>query len=244
MLLIGIGFRARNGKDTVAKEIIKARGGQYDIRKYAFADELKKEYTQAVEFMVVQHNVSEQDAVARLCDWADKLCVQHGYKDAIGQPLRISYDPAPDMTDPLCPYGKQRLLLQFWGTEYRRFQNPFYWIGKLQTTLDKEKPQVALVTDLRFPNEYWFVKNRMDGVTVKVERYGFDNGMTHASESKLDGYQFDYELICPDNSLEELKRDAVVLFDAIVSDCVPGPTAQEIDSWAHTVLLSPEEANG
>jgi hypothetical protein len=244
MLLIGIGFRARNGKDTVAAEIIKARGGQYDIRKYAFADELKKEYTQAIEFTMVQHNLSAQDAVAHLCHWADKLCVQNGYKDAVGQPLRISYDPAPDMADPLCPYGKQRLLLQFWGTEYRRFQNPFYWIGRLQATVDKERPQVALVTDLRFPNEYWFIRNRMDGVTVKVERYGFDNGLTHPSESKLDGYKFDYEIVCPDNSLEELKKDAVVLFDTIVADSVPGPTAEELNSWAHTVLLSTEEVNG
>ena len=244
MLLIGIGYRARSGKSTVAETIIAARGNQYDIRVYGFAHELKKEYTQAVEFTMVQHNLSAQDAVAHLCHWADKLCVQNGYKDAVGQPLRISYDPAPDMSDPLCPYGKQRLLLQFWGCEYRRAQNPFYFIAKLQATLDKEKPQVALVTDLRFRNEFYFIKNRMDGVAVKVERYGFDNGLTHPSESQLDGYKFDYEIICPDNSLEELKRDAVALFDTIIADCVPGPTAEELNSWAHTVLLSGEEVNG
>ena len=57
-VIIGFGFRARSGKDTAVAEIIKQRGllpetstynifknhqERYDIRRYAFADALKRE---------------------------------------------------------------------------------------------------------------------------------------------------------------------------------------------------------
>jgi len=47
MIIIGFGHRARCGKDTVCQFIIdkfhKENGGPYEIKRYAFADELKAE---------------------------------------------------------------------------------------------------------------------------------------------------------------------------------------------------------
>lgn len=224
MLVVGLGYKARHGKDTVAQTIISARSNQYDVRRYAFADELKKEYTVAVEARLDDGYVLEQ-AVRELCAMANQDCVERGLD------FRVEYDPNPDMTDPLCPYGKQRTLLQWWGTEYRRHQNPFYWIKKLEAVIKRDQPQIALITDMRFPNEFYWVKNHMNGVVVKVERLGYDNGLTHSSERMLDGKKFDYEVMAPPFNLPELERDALELFDVMIQHCMPGPTPEQMQEW-------------
>lgn len=201
-LIIAFGYKARHGKDTAVKTIIEARGNEFDVRRYAFADELKREYTNAVEALMRDKGLSAQDAVR-------ELCMDAG----------VEYEPNPDMTDPLCPYGKPRKLLQWWGTEYRRAQDPYYWVKKLRDRLRLEKPQIALISDLRFKNEKDWVLAE-SGFTVSVNRHGFDDGSTnptHISENELDGQKFDYEIHVPDGNLDELKKDALFVFDHIIN---------------------------
>jgi hypothetical protein len=195
-LVIGFGYKARHGKDTAVKSIIESFGSQYDIKRYAFGDALKRE-------------VNELDQFA----W----CMRNG----------IPYDFQPSMDDPLCrtQHGKQGALLQWYGTEYRRNQDEFYWVNKLRETLEKEQPKVALISDVRFRNEAYFVK-ACDGFLVKCSRLGYssiDSGRstTHKSEVDLDGFTFDYEINVPDGELDTLKQDAVEVFNLILSRVQP-----------------------
>lgn len=197
-LIIGFSGKARSGKDTAATAIIEARGGQYDIRRYAFADALKRW-------------VAKQDV--------PRLCLEYG----------LPYDFNAPMDDPLCPppYGKQRALLQHIGTEIGRKRDPYIWIKLLKATLDNERPQVALITDVRFPNELLWIKANY-GAAVRVHRLGVSNlelSSDHSSETALDhlpaGLSWDVEVRVPDGCLDELKKDAVELFDYVVKGQVP-----------------------
>jgi transcriptional regulator with XRE-family HTH domain len=110
--------------------------------------------------------------------------------------------------------AKFRKLLQFYGTEYRRKDDDNYWVRKLADNIEKEKPQIALLSDMRFPNEFKYVKDH-NGFTVRVERDGLPPS-THASETALEGEtDWDYVML-NDSTLEDFKAGAVHMFDDIM----------------------------
>jgi hypothetical protein len=194
MLIIGLGHKARRGKDTLAQHLIQAYP-KMDIRRYAFADELKLEVTIACREKFGY--LPRAEAMQRLCQWAG-----------------VEYDPSPDQTDPLCPYGKQRKLLQWWGTEYRRYENDNYWVEKLEQTVMQDDPAVALVTDVRFPNEGEWIR-AAEGFTVRLDRPGFEElgAIGHISETAMDSYPYDF--IVTANTVEELKKNGQAIFENI-----------------------------
>lgn len=201
-ILLGVGHRARHGKDTAAAEIIKQRVSQYDVRHYAFAQVLKQE---------VNEEAIKAGGMQNLWDHLF-------YFSSHWSPLPgwVQYDPNPDMTDPYCPLGKQRTLLQFWGTEYRRDADPDYWVKKLGVRIEREKPEIALITDMRFLNEAAWIKQY--GEVIKVDRPGFNSGCTpHVSEEALANYDgWDY-VIENTGTLEELQHKAVIVFDELMN---------------------------
>lgn len=60
-----------------------------------------------------------------------------------------------------------RPFLVFWGTEIRRWMNASVWIDKLNERIKHN--EVAVITDLRFENEYNFVKEN-GGLVVYLTR--------------------------------------------------------------------------
>lgn len=198
-IIIGFGAKSRSGKDSCVKHIIEKFGQDYDIRRYAFADELKKDV--------------EQIGIARLA-----------FK------LGVKLDPKPDMSDPLCQseWGKQSALLQAWG-EFCRKHDSFVWVRKVREQIERDQPQFALISDMRYKNEFLYVK-AFRGYTVRVTRQGFvdlSRDPHHISEVDLDGWQFDYEISVADGQLEQLKADAEEVFKLIVA--AQEPVKPEVD---------------
>lgn len=199
--LIGLGHQLRQGKDSVATAIIESRGHEFDIRRYAFGDAIKREVNDAALEAGGMFALFQQ--IIRVHPTAD-----------------IIHDPDPDMTDPLCPLGKQRSILQWWGNEYRRARDAFYWIKQIKRQIAQDRPQFAIITDVRFVNEYALVKST-GGTAIKVTREGFgDIDLSlrrHVSETELSHAIWDYEIAVQDGDLAGLKSDAVETFDMIVS---------------------------
>jgi hypothetical protein len=213
-LIIGFGHKTKRGKDTAVQHIIENRGGKFDVRRYAFADALKREANAMAESVGGMYALYNLLLLNRI-EGAPPLIF------ADGRPVK--YDPNPPMDDPLSPLGKQRELLQWWGTEFRRKRQPYYWIQKLAKTLDSEKPKIALISDMRFPNEAGWVEAKY-GTTVKCDRIGYkDIGdvAVHESETALDSWVFNYEIQVMDGDIEELKRGALQVFDMITEQMSP-----------------------
>lgn len=118
------------------------------------------------------------------------------------------------------PDNKHRQLLQYYGTEVVRKRDPFYWVRKLAEKLNKERPQVALISDLRFNNECALVK-QFGGYTIKIVREGYIDlslNSTHLSESELDDYVFDITITVDADNLKALQDSAVEAFTFILNN--------------------------
>jgi hypothetical protein len=204
--ILGFGHKLKQGKDTAAEAIIKARGGLYDVRRYAFADELKREYVRMCE---ETGSTYEMIQVAK---------VRHN------APSWVDYELGADLEDPICgKHGKQRKFLQWLGN-YRREQDSMYWVKKVARAILNDQPQFALVTDVRYPNEAAWIK-LCGGNTVKVSREGYNAGDEHVSENALNDYAWDYALRGEDGKKEELEALAVAFFDFFVSSLNPKPVS-------------------
>jgi hypothetical protein len=185
MLLIGLGYKARQGKNTAAMAMLNAAPIDLDIRMVAFADSLRSEVNTAIRQAHGAENLIE------------------GFQEAGIMPAWVRPEVFPD---------KQRTLLQWWGTEYRRAQDENYWVKRLFQRLKVLDPDVAIITDLRYPNEAEAIK-RAGGVLVRVSRTTPPDVEVnpHPSETALDGYTgWDAELSA--ENVTALKSQAAALF--------------------------------
>ena len=60
-----------------------------------------------------------------------------------------------------------RRLLQWWGTDFRRAQDPDYWVNWARESAEEADVDVVFFTDTRFDNEVDFILNDY-GIVFKV----------------------------------------------------------------------------
>ena len=100
-----------------------------------------------------------------------------------------------------------RQLLQHFGTDVIRKNNPDYWVNHITelSGLLYDEFDTFIIDDCRFPNEIeawdgvarWsdkWVKKHYDIYRLRIERPGYENHLTpeqrqHPSETALDGYE-------------------------------------------------------
>lgn len=100
---------------------------------------------------------------------------------------------------PTKPYTElERKLFQWWGTDYRRAQDPDYWV----TVAEEQAIRIdaagftPVFTDVRFPNEADMIVKHggllvqvMAGAPIREMRLGMPPP-THESETALDNYSW------------------------------------------------------
>ena len=105
-----------------------------------------------------------------------------------------------------------RLLLQGWGTDFRReLTNKDYWAEKLLKLLINSKADISIVGDVRFVNEAKILKE-VGSLLWRVERNRHTKDLAyddkHISETELDTSDFD-RVIFNNGSLGELRGTLV-----------------------------------
>lgn len=217
-VLIGFGNKARQGKDTAAQYIIEAYGSKYDVRRYAFGDQLKVE--------VYDTLVNGQDKYWETAPF-NYLTLPHppeAYESGYLTTTKISWCDTSDKVKWLDWHRQEvRPVLQHYGTTYRRGADQFYWVKALAKRLGAEKPQIALLTDIRFLTEFYWVRS-LGGVCIRVKRGGFDDptiNKTHVSEVELDKAVFDYEIEVDDGDLNQLREDSLYVFQCVEKSLNP-----------------------
>lgn len=113
-----------------------------------------------------------------------------------------------------------RVLLQSYGTDiFRNRVGKNYWTEQLLhrlADLKREKVDLAIVTDMRFPNECEYTKDMMpDDVvcSVMIDRdscYKDKTLFKHDSETALDEFQPDIRLANDDNECLDKNIDALL----------------------------------
>ena len=116
MRLVGLGYKARHGKDTVAKHLLQLSPKR--VKVYGFADALK--------------------AYCRVMGWME---------------------------------AKDGKVLQDIGSLMRR-KDPLVWIKALHYRIEEDKPDIAVISDVRHLNEVgWISGCDGNGLLCKVSRY-------------------------------------------------------------------------
>jgi len=208
-MIIGFAGKAASGKTTAAQHLAPLLEG--DTRIIPMAMVLRDEVEAflrgigAAEFVPLVYGgqedklrvffVDQQKALQECSEWTSFIAEHSDIQDRSAQ-TAVSV----------------RRILQWWGTEYRRAQDPDYWTKAWErkvSGLDLQRTHV-LVDDVRFVNELQMLL-RLGAKVVKIERPGFAAGGNHASETSLDDYHTWSRVIINDGTLEEFKQQVATL---------------------------------
>ena len=219
--VIAFGHRSRSGKDEACRTILRERHGKpvmvedpsvvYNIKHYSFARALKQEVTKMALGSGGMRNL-----------FSDGLRIEGaGFAHSDGNsivalPDWVQYDIDSTETDPDCPLGKSRTFLQFWGV-FRREEDADYWVKQVEAQITKDNPDVALISDCRFPNEMSWAKKHGD--CVRVDRPSVKSPNAHISEEALASVPDDQwaAVIKNTGSLEDFRNEVLFIFDMILS---------------------------
>lgn len=226
--IIGLMGAKGAGKDTAARFLMDERG----YARTGFADALYKEAATAFGLSVAFLN-NRSTKETDLPELALAHCNVTPYVECVACHANHGVLTLDYLEQPRSP----RFILQYWGTEFRRLGYPGvyegfndYWLNLVDTIL-RESPEVSyVITDVRFPNEYNFVREQGGRVgrirwpeleaREKVSR-GQKGSAAHSSETSLLDHSADIEFFNGDGSLANF-REQVLAFDAKLS-LVPTP---------------------
>lgn len=196
-LLIGLTGRAGSGKDTVAELLAPT------FRAGAFADALRREVCEAWRIdarQLTDRNTKEWPidalSVGRCCDpFFIHRMVELGH--AAEEPRSA------------------RWIMQRWGTDYRRAQQPGYWLAHAAVWVAEQQAgghSRLVISDVRFEDEAALVR-ALGGKVLRVHRPECDAGMPdetagHASEVEQHLIATD-DVIVNDGSIEELRVEVL-----------------------------------
>jgi len=220
-VLIGISGKPRRGKDSLAKAV----ADDFNFTVVHFADALYEEIQLAHTITHTSHWSGDWVTIDLLHYTSPMLCrkvgewfkhaeaTQNDRKGVFGR--CVSGDAVFLTYINHAAVKKDPLMLQWWGTEYRRCHFGMnYWVEKTaervqrlsNTTSSSMIDRRIIVADVRFKNEAYWVKAQDDGRLIRInssepfEPTGRDD--SHPSETDLDDYQEWDEVI--DNDYNEL----------------------------------------
>lgn len=215
MILIGTAGRAGAGKDTVGDYLVRAHG----FVKFSFSDALYDEVQRAYR-LDDQETLRDRDlkerAVFRLAPFE---CDDRAFQALLLDYLHSKRPRLP--VKELRYYAvSPREVLQLWGTEYRRAQDPDYWIERAGLFL-KQKFAAGhgrfVNTAVRFANECEFV-DRTGGTVWHVLRKDLPEmtNAEHSSEKPLP-IRFGDQVIFNDGGMQVLERRVDAAMDVLLA---------------------------
>jgi hypothetical protein len=180
---IGLAGKSGSGKDVIADYICE----KYGYRKIAVADAIREEAEEFIVSAIGGSIYSLNESFGQ---------VTEAFKTAV-------------WAKPTTP--EIRVLLQWWGTEFRRTQDPDYWIKRLAQKLSNADESIV-VSDVRTPDEIATI-HQAGGEVWFVERPGVGSvGIAnHYTEVALEGATFDRNIL-NDQTLDDLKIKVDFLF--------------------------------
>lgn len=207
MLLCFYGL-PRSGKDTAAEHLATKR----KIHRVSFGAGIYEEV--AKSFGVSTDQLASHEWKT---EPMNALCIidsdNGDFIDAVMAAEIPDGATTEEIEDFLTQPRTSRYILQRWATEYRRKQDPLYWVKKLDDTLKhkirKEGRRDIVVSDLREFHEYTYLQN-LSGArfipmkVVEVVRPGTtSNG--HSSDNALPKWCIDRQIV--NTNIDQFRSD-------------------------------------
>ncbi len=108
-----------------------------------------------------------------------------------------------------------REFMQFFGTDIMRKIHGPIWINSCLKKIQREQSQLAIVADVRFPNEAVAIEEA-GGVLARMTRKVFEDN--HSSEIALDNYKFKHFLDNQSESIDSLMVKVKSFYHNILED--------------------------
>jgi len=140
------------------------------IRIYSFADMLKK------------------NVCMDLLGLSYEQC--YGTNEQKNTLTELKWENMPGITDKTGQMTA-REVLQYVGTELFRKMNPEIWASATIRKIQKDKPIVAVIKDIRFPNEVDAI-HELNGIVLRLNRSPYKNEDSHSSENLLSEENYDW----------------------------------------------------
>jgi hypothetical protein len=201
--IVGFGFKARSGKDTIADHLVREHG----FRKGSFVQAMKEACRTIFGFNDDQLFGKLKEKVDPF--WNERLKIYH-YAGGIVPADRVEV-PEPEVLE---TYGEPlpitpRLVMQLMGTEAGR--NVFgqdLWVHAFLRACASSGHDRWVVSDVRFPNEANAIL-AAGGQVYRVDRPGAGatgGAANHPTETALLGYDRWSDVIQNDFTLPDLFR--------------------------------------
>lgn len=181
-MIVGISAKAGAGKSTFAS----IANLEYGFNILSFAKGVKEEVSEFFDRCEVVYNYrhlygSQEDKEATL------RIRHHHFEEFFADFLAKHGEYSNGYW-----YFTPRSLMQYWGTEYRRTQDPDYWV---KLAMKKSASYyLVVIDDVRFPNEAQAIKDA-NGILIRINRPDRPqvSNSDHPSEVALDDYtEWDY----------------------------------------------------
>lgn len=220
--IYGLTGRAGAGKDTAADFLVPLH-----FRKLAFADSLRAELSLALDVPISV--------------FTDRATKESPHEDLTLEKLPLHVWPAIALarTDEsldsnggislawLAQPRSPRQMMQWWGTEYRRREDPDYWVKSMKKKIDYHMQggeRRFVVTDVRFANEAAFVRS-IGGEIWQLARPVTEAAPEGQHVSAVTGDDFEPEVVIPND------RDIAALCSQVLAEYVTrdiGPYRDEV----------------
>ena len=113
----------------------------------------------------------------------------YGSNQAKNQVTQYNWKDMPTATQGVEHNLTVRDFLQYFGTDLMRCIKDTVWVDYVLKKIAQEDPAIALIPDVRFPNEIDAIKNA-GGVAMRLDRNILES--EHACEVSLDNDKFDW----------------------------------------------------
>ena len=220
LIVIGLGHRARQGKDITASFIKKMHPNVHIIH---FADGVYNEVRNQHGIETNKPLVVLKDQYAfflnDIYDVDGQYILFNGDRDRHSGQISRLYEILengkklnPENTSTIY-WGmteKDAPMLQFWGTEFRRYQDTQYWANQAKQAIHRiwnsreheDDDVIVLIPDLRFQNELHLIQSYENGYYIKLVRLNEDGSQfidpsrphDHPSEISLEGIDPHFEI--------------------------------------------------
>ncbi len=224
MLIIGLGHKARQGKDFGSKMIKEMT--VKEVRILHFADKLYEEVeNRERKHALIKMRKLGKSKVFNILDrvkyGGDKATAVYETFEAEEVPFLEKYFAENNITEYWGMDEKDSKMLQFWGTDYRRkYHGDNYWVDRLKERIENLKKikfeGIVLIPDTRFKNEVGYVYGEgglyIDVVCVLPDGKQYlapDRDPKHRSETELDGQQCDYRIIAQKGDIAGLRGSII-----------------------------------
>jgi len=197
-MVIAVSGKAQSGKDTLCETIEEVFAKDFDIFKFAFADELKEISKQV--FGLTDHQVRTQEGKR---EYLDIDMTPRNVLQQVGEAMK--------KIDPYC-----------WTKIIQRRIKQVFKDHILNNC--EEKPIVILLSDLRFISELEFLESFIPSENlytirlIRTERMMTGKAAKHESEINLDNYKGWHHILFNKGGLEELKLTATGLIENQIKD--------------------------